>query len=192
MGLAFGSLSSSNASTRTVFENMKARNLVDRDIFSFYFGKSSLAGGSNVIFGGMGSSRIKPGYPPQILVDQCRERSGQLQSGHQVEQRLIQPLQESDYRWDHRYGNDTDYCSQQAGTHNPPSHTIRRQLPGAKPVGPSWAVPCGLVSRSDKRSKAELEIEGKRFGFPFEDLVRKEIEESMMYFSGIQTSSASL
>lgn len=37
----------------------------------------------------------------------------------------------------------------------------------------------------------ELEIEGRRFLIPFEDLLREETEEDGMCFSGIQPNSAS-
>ncbi|KAG0023532.1 hypothetical protein BGZ82_010701, partial [Podila clonocystis] len=56
MGLTLGSLSSSIASTGTVFENMMARNLLGQGIFSFYLGKPSLAVSSDMIFGEMDSS----------------------------------------------------------------------------------------------------------------------------------------
>lgn len=68
---------------------------------------------------------------------------------------------------------------------------IHRRIPGAKELRPSWAVPCDLVTQSEEGSKVELEIEGKRFGISFEDLVRKETEEDGMCFSDIQPSSAS-
>ncbi|KAF9959325.1 hypothetical protein BGZ70_008880 [Mortierella alpina] len=61
MGLAFGALSASIASTKTVFENMMAQKLVDQGVFSFYLGKSSLQGGGEFIFGGMDLDRVAPG-----------------------------------------------------------------------------------------------------------------------------------
>ncbi|KAK3818973.1 MAG: aspartic peptidase domain-containing protein [Benniella sp.] len=61
MSLAFGSLSSSITGTKTVFENMMAQNVVEREVFSFYLGKASLNGGG-VIFGGMDMSRVEPGH----------------------------------------------------------------------------------------------------------------------------------
>ncbi|KAG0280677.1 hypothetical protein BGZ95_009233 [Linnemannia exigua] len=70
--------------------------------------------------------------------------------------------------------------------------SIHRKIKGAQELGTSWALPCNLASSGTHSdgAKVELEIEGKRFGIPFEDLVREETDVAGVCYSGIQASSA--
>ncbi|GJJ71400.1 hypothetical protein EMPS_03750 [Entomortierella parvispora] len=55
------------------------------------------------------------------------------------------------------------------------ANAIHALIPGAKPFGPSWALPCGL-GQDYPQGKVELEIEGHRFAIPFEDMVREKTQ----------------
>ncbi|KAG0307897.1 hypothetical protein BGZ97_000239 [Linnemannia gamsii] len=67
---------------------------------------------------------------------------------------------------------------------------IHQKIQGAREVGTSWALPCDLATSTSSTSKVELEIENKRFGIPFEDLVREETDVPGVCYSGIQSSTA--
>ncbi|KAG0211678.1 hypothetical protein BGX28_007572 [Mortierella sp. GBA30] len=191
MGLAFGTLSTSIASTKTVFENMMAQNLVERGIFSFYLGKSNLQGGGEVIFGGLDMSRVEPGhkitYTPvtrakywQINVSNVFVNGKSILVGN---------------NGNNGNGKRSDIAGiMDTGTTlmvlpEKLAHDIHQRIRGAKVMDPSYTVPCNLANQ-DPEGRVELEIEGERFGVPFEDLVREETEDPGTCYSGIQTSSA--
>ncbi|KAF9952970.1 hypothetical protein BGZ72_005784 [Mortierella alpina] len=193
MGLAFGGLSASIASTKTVFENMMAQKLVEKGIFSFYLGKSSLQGGGEFIFGGMDLDRVAPGhqitYTPvtrarywQINIGNVfvngksvlTNSGGKKRKGARKEEGLTGIMDT---------GTTLMVVPEKLG------QTIHQRIKGAKLEDPSYTVPCDLA-RHYPGARVELEIEGKRFGIPFEDLVREETELAGTCFSGIQTSSA--
>ncbi|KAF9402296.1 hypothetical protein BGZ94_004966 [Podila epigama] len=195
MGLSFGALSSSIASTRTVFENMMEQRLVEKGIFSFYLGKASQGGGGEVIFGGMDMSWVEPGeeltFTPvtrpkywQINVENV------LVNGKVI--KYISKDRETLGEADRKRANVAGIVDTGTTLMIVPSRLaqlIHRKVTGAAMVGPSWAVPCDLVRQSRDGSKVELQIEGKRFGIPFEDLVREPTDVEGMCFSGIQPSS---
>ena len=202
MGLAFGALSASIASTKTVFENMMAQKLVDQGIFSFYLGKSSLQGGGEFIFGGMDLDRVAPGkeitYTPvtrarywQIKINNvfvngksvvnngggggaAAGASGKKHKGVHKENDLTGIMDT---------GTTLMVVPEKLG------QAIHQRIKGAKLEDPSYTVPCDLAKHYTG-ARVELEIEGKRFGIPFEDLVREETEQAGTCYSGIQTSSA--
>ncbi|KAF9155446.1 hypothetical protein BG015_009822 [Linnemannia schmuckeri] len=174
MGLAFGSLSTSIASTRTVFENMMAQGVVERGIFSFYLGKASRGGGGEVMFGGMDLSRILEGENV-VWTEVTKAKYWQIDvedvfvDGKAIS--LVVPETLAD--------------------------AIHHKIPGAQEFGTSWALPCDLAptsppssSPTSSTSKVELQISNKRFGIPFEDLVREETDTLGLCYSGIQSSTA--
>ncbi|KAG0257488.1 hypothetical protein BG011_003937 [Mortierella polycephala] len=193
MGLAFGSLSTGIVGTRTVFENMMKQNLVDRGIFSFYLGKVSLNGGGEVIFGGLDMSRVEHGhkitYTPvirakywQINVDNIYVDGKVILGGGGIGA----GKKSSDVNFEGIMDTGTTLMIVPRKL----AREIHRRIKGSQELASSWAVPCDLAVQNPG-SKIELEIEGKRFGIPFEDLVREEtiVDEGLCY-SGIQTSSA--
>ncbi|KAG0047668.1 hypothetical protein BGZ83_007312 [Gryganskiella cystojenkinii] len=193
MGLAFGALSTSITATRTVFENMMAQKLVRQGIFSFYLGKSSLNGGGEVIFGGMDESRIELGH---TLTYTPVTKPKYWQIG-------IQGVLVNGQAIHVNGGNDEDTGKKAslAGIMDTGTtllvlptkwaKAIHHKIHGSEELGTSWTVPCNLSNKGNKNSMVELQIEGKRFGIPFEDLVREETgEQPGRCYSGIQTSSA--
>ncbi|KAF9903182.1 hypothetical protein EC991_004090 [Linnemannia zychae] len=193
MGLAFGTLSTSIASTKTVFENMMAQKVVEKGVFSFYLGKASLNGGGEVIFGGVDMGRVEDGhkltYTPvtkakywQIDVDNVfvdgkavgGDKKGKKGGG----QRKLEAIMDT--------GTTLMIVPEKL------AESIHRKIKGAQEVGASWALPCDLASSGTHSigAKVELEIEGKRFGIPFEDLVRESTDTAGVCYSGIQSSSA--
>ncbi|KAG0231286.1 hypothetical protein BGX31_005574 [Mortierella sp. GBA43] len=225
MGLAFGSLSSSIAGTKTVFENMMAQNVVDRGIFSFYLGKASLNGGGEVIFGGMDMNRVESGhkitYTPvtrakywQINVENVlvNGKTVAYNNNYNDFQYDVDNYDESenDDKGEDPDSSDASVRHGKKKNRHPKSNiagimdtgttlmivpqqlarSIHRKVQGALEYDPSWTVPCDLAERHPE-GKVELEIEGKRFKIPYEDLVREETEEGTgVCYSGIQTSSA--
>ncbi|KAF9178427.1 1,3-beta-glucanosyltransferase [Haplosporangium sp. Z 767] len=196
MGLAFGSLSTSIKGTRTVFENMVEQKLVDRGIFSFYLGKVSLNGGGEVIFGGLDMSRVEHGhnitYTPvtrakywQINVSNVYVDGVAISRG-----RGIGGIGTRGKSSDANFEGIMDTGTTLMIVPLKLAREIHRRINGSQELASSWAVPCDLA-KQNPGSKVELEIEGKRFGIPFEDLVREgtTMDESLCY-SGIQTSSA--
>ncbi|KAG0320033.1 hypothetical protein BGZ99_004716 [Dissophora globulifera] len=227
MGLAFGSLSTSIASTKTVFENMMAQKVVERGIFSFYLGKSKLNGGGEVIFGGMDMDRVEPGhkitYTPVTKAKYWQINvSDVLVNGKSVSYKSEQGRKDGGKNSDSsKDGNETekgngdkaDDSKEENGDHKKKSSNdmpgimdtgttllivpqrlavnIHRKIKGSKVVERTWTLPCDLVT-DEPDGKIELEIEGKNFAVPFEDLVREETEPgSKTCYSGIQSSSAS-
>jgi hypothetical protein len=168
-----------------------AQKLIDRGIFSFYLGKTSLNGGGEVIFGGLDMNRVADGhnitYTPvtrpkywQINIDSILVNDQPIQpSGSKASSKstfrnvagimdtgttlVIVPLQIS-------YG-------------------IHRVIHGARQYGQTWTVPCDLGHQFPD-GKVQLEISGKRFKIPFEDLVREPTGEQELCYSGIQPSSS--
>ncbi|KAF9284883.1 hypothetical protein BGZ68_004340 [Mortierella alpina] len=197
MGLAFGALSASIASTKTVFENMMAQKLVDQGIFSFYLGKSSLQGGGEFIFGGMDLDRVAPGkeitYTPVTRARYWQINIGDvLVNGRSVvnsgnggggSKRRKGAHKENGLTGIMDTGTTLMVVPEKLG------RTIHQRIKGAKLEDPSYTVPCDLAQHSPG-ARVELEIEGKRFAIPFEDLVREETELAGTCYSGIQTSSA--
>lgn len=192
MGLAFGALSTNIALTHTVFENMMEQKLVDRGMFSFYLGKTSLNGGGEVVFGGMDMDRVADGhnitYTPvtrpkywQINIENILVNDQPIQTalGSKINPKsvfqnvagildtgttlMIVPLQIS-------YG-------------------IHQAIHGAHEYGQTWTVPCDLGSQFPE-GQVQLEISGQRFKIPFEDLVREPSGDQEQCYSGIQPSSS--
>ncbi|KAG0348771.1 hypothetical protein BG004_004238 [Podila humilis] len=212
MGLSFGALSTSITSTKTVFENMLAQKLVGRGIFSFYLGKTSIKGGGEVIFGDMDLSRIEPGHTI-TYTPVTRAKYWQINIENVVVNSKIvtakphnkdKDNKDKDEDEDEDNNDDDNDHENKANIHgivdtgttlmivpNKIARQIHRRIAGAKMVGPSWAVPCDLATRTRKEAKVELIIEGKRFGIPFEDVVREATDTAGMCFSAMQSSSAS-
>jgi len=202
MGLAFGALSTSIASTKTVFENMIAQKLVRQGVFSFYLGKSSLNGGGEVIFGGMDLDRIEPGHT-LTFTPVTKPKYWQINIGNVfVNGQVIRPSGgDADDDGERHGGSKKKGKANLAGIMDTGTtllvvptkwaKAIHRKIRGSKELGSSWTVPCNLAVKATKGNKVEIEIEGKRFGIPFEDLVREETgEQHGRCYSGIQTSSA--
>ncbi|KAG0371670.1 hypothetical protein BGX24_001350 [Mortierella sp. AD032] len=204
MGLAFGTLSTSIASTKTVFENMMAQKVVEKGVFSFYLGKASLNGGGEVIFGGVDMRRVEEGhkltYTPvtkakywQIDVENVyvdgkvvvvgsgaknKGKKGSGGGGNGGGGKKLEAIMDT--------GTTLMIVPEKL------ANSIHRKIKGAQELGTSWALPCKLASSGTHSAgaKVELEIEGKRFGIPFEDLVREETDVAGVCYSGIQSSSA--
>ncbi|KAF9982088.1 hypothetical protein BGZ75_006555 [Mortierella antarctica] len=197
MGLAFGALSASISSTKTVFENMMAQKLVDQGIFSFYLGKSSLQGGGEFIFGGMDLDRVAPGkeitYTPVTRARYWQINIGNVfVNGKSVMNNGGGGGGGKKRKGVHKANGLTGIMDTGTTLMVVPEklgRTIHRRIKGAKLEDPSYTVPCDL-GKHYPGARVELEIEGKRFGIPFEDLVREETEQAGICYSGIQTSSA--
>ncbi|KAF9584927.1 hypothetical protein BGW38_004645 [Lunasporangiospora selenospora] len=213
MGLAFGALSTTGTPTKTVFENMMSQKLVERGLFSFYLGKTSLGGGGEVIFGGMDKSRIADGHEVtftpvtrakywQINVSNVLVNSKvipfRLSSGHTPDSTSEDNEQDGEKddndsgtsRWKSNIAGIMDTGTTLMVVPSRLAQQIHRQIRGARDLGQStWALPCDLAE-SDPHGSVQLEIEGKRFGIPFEDLVREEADQPGICYSGIQTSTA--
>ncbi|KAF8936187.1 hypothetical protein BGZ47_009627 [Haplosporangium gracile] len=202
MGLAFGVLSSSSSSgggtpkaapTKTVFENMMAQGLVDRGMFSFYLGKSSRGGGGEVLFGGWDPARIKDGEE-LVFTNVTRPNYWQIN----VENVFV-----ANRRVDYTPVKPLTYLTPKAPPSSPPSspsekrsniagivdtgttlmiapvrltNAIHALIPYARVIGQSWAVPCNL-GQTHGSSKIELQVEGRRFAIPFEDMVREPVDQ---------------
>ncbi|GJJ70251.1 hypothetical protein EMPS_02600 [Entomortierella parvispora] len=205
MGLAFGALSTSIASTKTVFENMMAQKLVRQGVFSFYLGKSSLNGGGEVIFGGMDLDRVEPGHT-LTFTPVTKPKYWQINIGNIfVNGQVVRPGgggNDDEDGGEGRGGGHKKGKANLAGIMDTGTtllvvptkwaKAIHRKIRGSQELGSSWTVPCNLAIKATKGNKVEIEIEGKRFGIPFEDLVREETgEQPGRCYSGIQTSSAS-
>ncbi|KAF9928611.1 hypothetical protein BGZ67_006861, partial [Mortierella alpina] len=197
MGLAFGALSASISSTKTVFENMMAQKLVDQGIFSFYLGKSSLQGGGEFIFGGMDLDRVAPGkeitYTPVTRARYWQINIGNVfVNGKSVMNNGGGGGGGKKRKGVHKANGLTGIMDTGTTLMVVPEklgRTIHQRIKGAKLEDPSYTVPCDL-GKHYPGARVELEIEGKRFGIPFEDLVREETEQAGICYSGIQTSSA--
>ncbi|KAG0234070.1 hypothetical protein BGW42_006936 [Actinomortierella wolfii] len=213
MGLAFGSLSSSISSTKTVFENMMAQNLVEKGIFSFYLGKASLQGGGEVMFGGLDMSRVAPGHnitytpvtkakywqidvrgvyvngrkvPNSISVsDASASKKGMRGSGH----RGAKGNKKREISNDEPIPGIMDTGTTLMVVPYKIARGIHRKIKGAQELSQSWAVPCHLAEL-EPEGVVEFDIEGKRFKIPFEDIVREETDRPGLCFSGIQMNPA--
>ncbi|KAF9567059.1 hypothetical protein EC968_003528 [Mortierella alpina] len=199
MGLAFGALSTSIASTKTVFENMMTQKLVDQGIFSFYLGKSSLQGGGEFIFGGLDMDRVAPGKE-LTYTSVTRARYWQINIGNVfVNGKSVLSNSGSGgsgggkkrkgARKENGLTGIMDTGTTLMVVPEKLGRSIHQRIKGAKLEDPSYTVPCDLAKHYPG-ARVELEIEGKRFGIPFEDLVREETELPGTCYSGIQTSSA--
>ncbi|KAF9133705.1 hypothetical protein BGX30_012196, partial [Mortierella sp. GBA39] len=190
--------------TKTVFENMMAQGLVDRGVFSFYLGKSSRGGGGEVMFGGWDPSRIEDGHE-LVFTNVTRPKYWQIN----VENVFV-----SDHRVDYTPVKTVTYLTPNPPPSSPSplppasssekrsniagivdtgttlmitpfrlANAIHAQIPHARIMGQSWAVPCNL-GQTHGDSKVELQIEGRRFAIPFEDMVREPVERP----SGLATT----
>ncbi|KAF9974868.1 hypothetical protein BGZ73_001643 [Actinomortierella ambigua] len=219
MGLAFGALSSSIASTRTVFENMMDQHLVEKGIFSFYLGKASLQGGGEVIFGDLDMSRVEPGhditYTPVTKAKYWQiDIRGVYVNDHRVPYHsgLSDPpsLYKRKRKAGHRgsSGDTANSGKKDEESDGEPipgimdtgttlmvvpsklARGIHHRIKGAQEYSRSWTVPCNLAEL-EPEGKVEFDIEGKRFKIPYSDIVREEADMTGMCFSGIQMSAAS-
>ncbi|KAF9090157.1 hypothetical protein BGX27_002325, partial [Mortierella sp. AM989] len=200
MGLAFGSLSTSIAGTKTVFENMMSQGLVDRGIFSFYLGKASLQGGGEVIFGGMDESRIQDGhtvtYTPVTKPKYWEINVENVLVNGNIVAYKDNYVMEGGSKGKKKNGskNSNIVGIMDTGTTlmivpQRLAKGIHHKIPDAQEYEPSWTVPCDLAARHPE-GKVELQIEGKKFAIPYEDIVREESDQPGICYSGIQTSSA--
>ncbi|KAG0338469.1 hypothetical protein BG000_003926 [Podila horticola] len=192
MGLAFGALSTNVASTHTVFENMMAQKLVDRGVFSFYLGKSSLNGGGEVIFGGIDMDRVADGHSI-TYTPVTRPKYWQINIDNiLVNDQPIQPALGSKAASKSIFRNVAGIMDTGTTLMIVPlqiSYGIHRAIHGAREYGQTWTVPCDLGSQFPD-GEVQLEISGKRFKIPFEDLVREPTGEQELCYSGIQPSSS--
>lgn len=222
MGLAFGTLASSSysppssvrsgpttppkAPTKTVFENMMSQGLVDRGVFSFYLGKSSLGGGGEVLFGGWDSNRIADGQE-LVFTNVTRPKYWQInvENVFVAKQRVdYTPIKIVTYltpktpppplppsTFSEKRSNIAGIVDTGTTLMIVPfrlANAIHALIPQARIVGQSWAVPCDLgLKEHGSSAKVELQIEGRRFAIPFEDMVREPVERS----SGLATDESS-
>ncbi|KAF9122246.1 hypothetical protein BGW39_009885 [Mortierella sp. 14UC] len=167
MGLAFGTLSTSVASTKTVFENMMAQKVVEKGVFSFYLGKASLNGGGEVIFGGVDMDRVEEGYK-LTYTPVTKAKYWQID----VENVFV------DGNTVVGSGGDKEKGKKGGGGRKleaiidtgttlmivPKSlaQSIHRKIKGAQELGTSWALPCDLASSGahSTGAKVELGVEG--------------------------------
>ncbi|KAF8947293.1 hypothetical protein BGZ47_009681 [Haplosporangium gracile] len=201
MGLAFGNLSTSIASTRTVFENMMAQGVVRRGIFSFYLGKASRGGGGEVMFGGMDLSRILEGEKV-VWTEVTKAKYWQIDVEDVFVNGKVISLDGKGGKKGKKGGRRKIEAIMDTGTTlvivpETLAGAIHHKIPGAQELGTSWTLPCDLAftsspspSPTSSTSKVELQISNKRFGIPFEDLVREETDTPGICYSGIQSSAA--
>ncbi|KAF9538354.1 hypothetical protein EC957_006892 [Mortierella hygrophila] len=193
--------------TKTVFENMMTQGLVDRGVFSFYLGKSSRGGGGEVIFGGWDPSRIEDGHE-LVFTNVTRPKYWQINvenvfvSDHRVDYTPVKtvtyltpkpplsppssPPPASSFSSERRsnIAGIVDTGTTLMITPFRLANAIHAQIPHARIMGQSWAVPCNL-GQTHGDSKVELQIEGRRFAIPFEDMVREPVERP----SGLATAA---
>ncbi|KAG9063345.1 hypothetical protein KI688_004227 [Linnemannia hyalina] len=196
--------------TKTVFENMMAQGLVDRGVFSFYLGKSSRGGGGEVMFGGWDPSRIEDGHE-LVFTNVTRPKYWQINvenvfvSDHQVDYMPVKtvtyltpkpplsppspppPASPSSSEKRSNIAGIVDTGTTLMITPFRLANAIHAQIPHARIMGQSWTVPCNL-GQTHGDSKVELQIEGRRFAIPFEDMVREPVERP----SGLATTDESL
>ncbi|KAG0326509.1 hypothetical protein BG004_002963 [Podila humilis] len=186
MGLAFGALSTSVASTKTVFENMMEQKLVDRGIFSFYLGKASLNGGGEVIFGGMDTERIAEGhkitYTPVTRAKYWQINVEDILVNDQPIQPLLSRQAKTSFR---NVAGIMDTGTTLLIVPLQISYAIHRAIHGSREYGQTWTVPCDL-GKQFPEERVQLQIGGKKFKIPFEDLVREPADEQDHCYSGIQ------
>jgi hypothetical protein len=207
MGLAFGSLSTSIASTKTVFENMMSQGLVERGVFGVWLGKASRGGGGEVIFGGIDMSKVEEGREgggglTWTKVTKAKYWQIDVENVY-VDGRVLSVDGGGDAKGK-KGKKDGERKKNKGGRMEAIMDTgttlmivpenlasaIHQKIQGAREVGTSWALPCDLATSTSSTSKVELEIENKRFGIPFEDLVREETDVPGVCYSGIQSSTA--
>ncbi|KAG9071491.1 hypothetical protein KI688_005703 [Linnemannia hyalina] len=195
MGLAFGKLSKTVGGTRTVFENMMDQGLIERGVFAFYLGKASRGGGGEVIFGGMDLSRVEEGEKV-TWTDVTKPKYWQIDvEGVFVDGEAIALGGKGAKRKGKKGGRKMEAIMDTGTTlvivPEALAKSIHHKIPGAQDLGASWTLPCDLaVSPIYSASKVELQISNKRFGIPFEDLVREETDTPGVCYSGIQSSTA--
>ncbi|KAF9935136.1 hypothetical protein FBU30_007515 [Linnemannia zychae] len=174
MGLSFGAISGST----TVFENMMKQNLVEKGIFSFFFGKRAINGGGEVIFGGLDMERVEPGYDITYTP---------------VTEATHWNIDVQDFTM-----NDASFA---ADTMTTPIRTIvdtgttllvgpqdwvgwfHMQIPKSRRFKRRWTIPC------KGSGQLGVVIEDKTFTVPYEDLAREYIGFGLC-FSAVQSSSA--
>ncbi|OAQ26847.1 acid protease [Linnemannia elongata AG-77] len=194
--------------TKTVFENMIAQGLVDRGMFSFYLGKSSRDGGGEVLFGGWDPSRIEDGHE-LVFTNVTKPKYWQINvenvfvSDHRVDYTPVKTVTyltpkppSSSLPPTNSSSSSSEKRSNIAGivdtgttlmiTPFRLANAIHAQIPYARIMGQSWAVPCNL-GQTHGGAKVELQIEGRRFAIPFEDMVREPVERP----SGLATTDES-
>ncbi|KAF9140183.1 hypothetical protein BGX30_006923 [Mortierella sp. GBA39] len=166
MGLAFGKLSRTVGGTRTVFENMMDQGR---------------GGGGEVIFGGMDLSRVEEGEKV-TWTDVTKPKYWQIDVEDVfVDGEVVALGGKSEKRKGKKGGRKMEAIMDTGTTlvivPEALAQSIHHKIPGAQVLGTSWALPCDLaVSPTYSTSKVELQISNKRFGIPFEDLVREETD----------------
>ncbi|KAK5823530.1 aspartic peptidase domain-containing protein [Linnemannia elongata] len=195
MGLAFGKLSRTVGGTRTVFENMMDQGLVERGVFAFYLGKASRGGGGEVMFGGMDLSRVEEGEKV-TWTEVTKAKYWQIDIEDVfVDGEVVALDGKGEKKKGKKSGRKMEAIMDTGTTlmivPEALAESIHEQIPGAQELGTSWALPCDLaLSPTSSTSKVELQISNKRFGIPFEDLVREETDIPGVCYSGIQSSTA--
>ncbi|KAF9105765.1 hypothetical protein BGX29_011467 [Mortierella sp. GBA35] len=168
MGLAFGTLSSSIASTKTVFENMMNQGLVEkgRGVFSFYLGKSSRNSGGEIIFGGLDMNRVEPGHKI-TWTPVTKPKYWQIDVDNVFVDGKAITLSDSN----NNDGNDKKNKGNKKKRMEAimDTGTTLMIIKGSQELGPCWALPCNLATATtsadpEAEAKVELEIENKRFG----------------------------
>ncbi|KAF9431811.1 hypothetical protein BGZ76_011676, partial [Entomortierella beljakovae] len=182
MGLAFGSLSTNIANTKTVFENMMNQGLVDKGIFSFYLGKASLQGGGEVIFGGMDPDRILEGHNV-TYTPVTKPKYWEINVENILVNGAIIPFKDN-YIMGSKFKGKKKNDKMKRNSNIPGimdtgttlmivpqrlAKGIHSKIPETREIEPSWTLPCDLGARFPE-GKVELQIEGKLFAIPFEDL----------------------
>ncbi|KAF9155451.1 hypothetical protein BG015_009827 [Linnemannia schmuckeri] len=174
LGLSFGAISGST----TVFESMLEQKLVDKGVFSFFFGKRGINGGGEVIFGGVDMDRIEPGN--EITYTRVTEAT---HWNIDVQDFIMN---------DGSFAKDKDTTTIRSIVDTGttllvgPEDWVRwyhSRIPRARKIRKTWVVPC------KGQSKLSVVIEGKTFTVPYEDLTREYIGLGLC-FSAVQTSSA--
>ncbi|KAG0307029.1 hypothetical protein BGZ98_001222 [Dissophora globulifera] len=180
MGLSFGRLSSST----TIFESMMAQQQVARGIFGFYFGKRSLNGGGEVVFGGLDMARVQPGHT--ITYTNVTHAQYWKVAFRNVIVYGNPLLANSDERKRSRmFPAVIDTGSTLLVVPEWIADQIHARIPGSRSFDVTWTVPCKLIT-----GQLEFDIEGKRFAVPSIDLVREQTNIQGLCYSAIQSSPA--
>ncbi|KAG0316340.1 hypothetical protein BGZ97_007031 [Linnemannia gamsii] len=174
LGLSFGVISGST----TLFENMIKQELVDQGVFSFFFGKRSINGGGEVIFGGVDMDRIEPGST--ITYTNVTEAT---HWNIDIQDFLVNGGSYAKYKNKAHIRAIVDTGTTLLVGPEVWVSWYHNQIAKARRFRNIWVVPCkgtGTLS---------VVIEGKSFVVPYEDLAREYIGFGLC-FSSVQSSSA--
>lgn len=174
LGLSFGAVSGST----TLFENMLEQKLVDQGVFSFFFGKRSINGGGEVIFGGVDMDRVEPGN--EITYTSVTEAT---HWNIDVQDFVMNGKSFARNKWRTPIRSIVDTGTTLLVGPEDWVNWYHNQIARSRRYRRTWVVPC------KGQSELSVVIEGKTFTVPYEDLAREYIGFGWC-FSSVQTSSA--